>query len=125
MALVSERIREALSIRGIKQIQLAEMTGINKGAISSYLSGKYEPKQHNIALMAKVLNVNEYWLAGQDVSMQPDVALPVDDELYGYLEELKNRSEMRMLFQLAKNATKSDVETAVKIIEALKQKEAE
>jgi len=43
----------------------------------------------------------------------------VDDELYGMLEELKNRSEMRMLFQLAKGATKSDVETAARIIEAL------
>ena len=44
-----------------------------------------------------------------------------DEELQEYLEELKNRSEMRMLFSLAKGATKEDVEKAVKIIEALKE----
>ena len=38
-----------------------------------------------------------------------------------YLEELKNRPEMRMLFSLAKGATKEDIEQAVKIIEALKK----
>ncbi|MBQ9942432.1 MAG: helix-turn-helix domain-containing protein [Christensenellaceae bacterium] len=119
MATIPSRLREALSLRNMKQIELSEHTGINKGAISSYLSGKYEPKQHNISLMAKALDVSEGWLMGQDVPMQ-EASPSVDDELYGYLEELKNRSEMRMLFQLAKGATKSDVETAVKIIEALR-----
>ena len=42
-------------------------------------------------------------------------------ELEEYLEELKNRPEMRMLFKLAKGATKEDVEQAVKIIEALQK----
>ena len=46
-----------------------------------------------------------------------------DIELQEYLEELKNRSEMRMLFSLAKGATKEDVMQAVKIIEALKKDE--
>lgn len=44
-----------------------------------------------------------------------------DEELTDYLEELKNRSEMRILFKLAKGATKEDVEQAVKIIEALRK----
>lgn len=41
-----------------------------------------------------------------------------DEELTEYLEELKNRPEMRMLFILTKGATKEDVERAVRIIEA-------
>lgn len=44
------------------------------------------------------------------------------DELTEYLEELKTRPEMRMLFSLAKGATKKDVEDAVKIIEALRNR---
>lgn len=43
-----------------------------------------------------------------------------DIELQEYLEELKNRSEMRMLFKSLKGTTKEDVERTVKIIEALK-----
>lgn len=40
-----------------------------------------------------------------------------------FLEMLKNRQECRMLFSLARNATRSDVERAVKIIEALREVE--
>lgn len=45
-----------------------------------------------------------------------------DQELTEYLEALKTRPEMRMLFQLSKDATKEDVEAAVRIIEALRNK---
>ena len=45
-----------------------------------------------------------------------------DEELTEYLEILKTRPEMRMLFQLSKDATKEDVEAAVRIIEALRNK---
>ena len=124
MATIASRLREALSVRGMKQIELSEKTGINKGAISSYLSGKYEPKQANVASLAQVLSVNEAWLLGKEVPMDTPIPAPaVDSELGEYLEELKNRSEMRMLFQLAKGATKEDVEKAVRIIEALRQSE--
>ena len=44
----------------------------------------------------------------------------VDNEIDVYLTELKNRPEMKMLFSVAQNATKEDIEKAVKIIEALR-----
>lgn len=44
-----------------------------------------------------------------------------EEELLEYLEELKNRSEMRMLFKLSRGCTKSEVEQAVRIIEALRK----
>lgn len=43
-----------------------------------------------------------------------------EDDLSEYLEQLRSRPEMRMLFSVSKNATKEDVERAVRIIEALK-----
>ena len=46
-----DRIRQALEIRGIKQSELVERTGIDKGQMSSYLSGKYKPRQKNIDLI--------------------------------------------------------------------------
>ena len=42
-----------------------------------------------------------------------------DEELTEYLEELRTRPEMKMLFQLTKDATKEDVEKAVRVIEAM------
>ena len=46
-----------------------------------------------------------------------------DEELTEYLEELKNRSEMRMLFSVTSKCTKEEVEQAVRIIEALRNEE--
>ena len=70
MAKIADRIKEGLSLRNMKQVDLVEKTGINKGALSSYISGSYEPKQKNIYKIAKALNVSEAWLMGFDVSME-------------------------------------------------------
>ena len=42
-------------------------------------------------------------------------------EVEEYLDELKNRSEMRMLFSVSRDASKEDIMRAVEIIEALKK----
>ena len=74
MATTAERLREILSIRDIKQVEITEKTGISKGALSSYLSGRYIPKQDNIYKLAKVLDVNPAWLMGLDVPMEAPAA---------------------------------------------------
>lgn len=71
MATTAERLKEIMSIRDIKQSEIIEKTGINKGALSSYISGRYLPKQDNIYKLAKVLCVNPAWLMGLDVPMEP------------------------------------------------------
>ena len=70
MATTSERLKQLLEEKGISQSELAKITGINKGALSSYISGRYKPKQTNTFLLAKALNVNEAWLMGADVSRE-------------------------------------------------------
>ena len=70
MSTTSQRIQEGLELRGLKQADLVEKTGISKGALSSYISGRYTPKQTNIYLIAKALDVNEAWLMGADVPME-------------------------------------------------------
>lgn len=69
MKTISERIKEGLELRNLKQTDLVKLTGITKGALSSYISGAYEPKQRNIYRIAKALNVSEAWLMGLDVSL--------------------------------------------------------
>lgn len=69
MSTTAERLRDALRIRNMKQADLIACTGINKGALSSYLAGRYEPKQKNLHALALALNVNEAWLMGLDVPM--------------------------------------------------------
>ena len=65
-----KRIREALSLRGMKQTDLVRLTGIGKSAISEYVAGKYVPKQNATYAIAKALNVSEAWLMGYNVPIQ-------------------------------------------------------
>ena len=62
----ANRIKIALTEAGKKQADLVRETGIDKGALSSYVNGKYEPKQDTIYKLAKALNVSEMWLWGYD-----------------------------------------------------------
>jgi len=66
----SERLQEALNLRGMKQVDLVEKTGISKSAISQYLSGEFQPKQSNTYKIAQALNVNEAWLLGYNVPIE-------------------------------------------------------
>lgn len=60
----SERLRYYMDIKGLKQADLVEKTGINKSSISEYLSGNYEPKQRNIYKLATALSVKPSQLMG-------------------------------------------------------------
>lgn len=71
---IKDRLRKALELREITQSELAEKANIDKGQLSSYLSGKYKPRQNNIDALATALNVNEAWLMGFDVPMERIIA---------------------------------------------------
>lgn len=113
-----ERIAEAMRIRNISQSKLTRDTGISKGAISSYLSGRYEPKQDSIYKLAKALNVNEAWLMGYDVSMDRDVSVDELDEfekeMISIISEMsKERTKKRLLAYARKLKEIEDAEKDV------------
>ena len=76
VATCADRIKTALTIKGMKQSELCRLTKIPKSALSQYISGAYEPKQDRIYLISKALNVSEAWLMGLDVPMERQNATP-------------------------------------------------
>ena len=60
----------ALDMRNMKAADLCQKTGIPKGAISYYLSGKSEPKADRLYIICKALDVAEAWLLGYDVAIE-------------------------------------------------------
>lgn len=65
-SILIQRIRNIMQTRNITQADLARITGIRASSISDYLSGKYQPEQDKIALIADALSVNPGWLMGYD-----------------------------------------------------------
>ncbi|GLG89127.1 helix-turn-helix transcriptional regulator [Sellimonas catena] len=116
MATTSERIREALEIRGMKQADLVEKTGIGKSSISTYISGSYEPKQRNLHKIAKALNVSEAWLMGLNVPMEKEKEWDVktqefEDKINAFYYQLRglgwscNWSDSEQLYTLTNGIT--------------------
>lgn len=101
--------------RGLSQEELGRKIGVGKSTISMYENGSREPSLETLEAIADTFNVDMNTLTDSKTSSE------LSAELQDYLEELKNREEMRMLFSLTKGATKEDVMQAVKIIEALKK----
>ena len=66
---IAQRLRKAMDAKGKKQADLVRETSLDRGSISSYLSGKYEPKQKAIYKLSQALDVSEAWLLGYDVPM--------------------------------------------------------
>lgn len=69
----SERLQEAMRSTRMKQADLARATGLSKGGISNYVTGRYEPKSDIISKLAKALGVSEMWLWGYDVPKDRNV----------------------------------------------------
>ena len=69
-ALLKDRLKEAMILRNLKQVDLVERGNFDKGQLSSWLSGKYKPRQINIDKLAEILNIDEAWLMGYDVPMK-------------------------------------------------------
>ena len=74
-----KRLVKALEIRNMKPIELSERTGISRGAISSYISGRWKAKQDNIYRIASVLDVSPSWLLGFNVNMDWNRGVPLPD----------------------------------------------
>lgn len=89
---------------GIKQIELANRTGLDKSLISNYLADKYKPKNNNLQILAKALNVNPVWLMGYDVNKNGDeiiADIERDSMLDAHINNLaKNELEKELLIKI-------------------------
>lgn len=72
----ASRLKEIMNENNYKQVDILKMakpfcekynTPLNKNDLSQYVSGKIEPGQKKIMILAECLNVNPSWLMGLDV----------------------------------------------------------
>ena len=86
-----ERLNEAMRIRGVRAIDIANNTGISKPQLSNYIRGRYSPKREAIVKIARYLRVNEIWLIGYD---------DVDMERYPNNNEGKKREIIDLIHNI-------------------------
>lgn len=99
VASIAERLREAMNIRDMKQVDLVRQTGINRSAISRYLSGEYEPKNKPVYELAKALDVSDQWLLGYDVPMERPKAQKNNDAISDIVLQMRSDEEFLSIVQ--------------------------
>lgn len=106
---------------GLTLEDIAQATDVTRATVQRWESGSISNVRYDkLAKLADVLQVTPAFLMGVKEPGEKEKTAE-DMELEEYLEYLKNRSEMRMLFSVSKDATKEDVMRAVAIIGALKK----
>lgn len=96
-ATLAERLAEALHDKGMKQADLIRLTGINSGALSSYITGRYAPKRETLYKLGRALDVSEMWLAGYDVPKERPAALKENDALAQVILRARQDAELKDL----------------------------
>ncbi len=84
------RIGEALALRGMRQMELSEKTGIDKSSINGWKQQRWQPKSEALHKMAKVLDVSELWLAGYDVPMERPLSQKKMDQQAAAILKIKS-----------------------------------
>lgn len=110
---IGERIKTMRLSRGLTQDELAEQCGVTRSAVSFWEHGQRDISWETICTLSDIFNVRPSAITEDE---NPDE----DREIWELRETLRRRPEMRTLFSLSKSASKSDVEKACAIIEALK-----
>lgn len=101
--------------RGVTRYRVAKDTGVAEATLADWMKGRSTPKIDKLQKIADYFGVSIDYLTGKEKPVTDD------DELNNYLDELRTRPEMKMLFSVSKGCTKEEVEQAVKIIEALRK----
>lgn len=105
--------------KGISLSRAAIDAGISKSLISKWKNNQTQVPSPEILQKLSIY----FCVPISDLLCEEKPLATEDEELDEYLEMLRTRPEMRMLFRVSKDATKADVEKAVAIVEALRKTE--
>lgn len=86
----SQRLKYYMQTTGIKQKDILDKAKpfckkynikLNKNDLSQYVSGKVEPGNKKLTILAKALNVNPVWLMGYNVPMTAELKTDSKSEI--------------------------------------------
>lgn len=110
-----------LKEKGVTAYKVAKDTGVTTATLSSWKTGRYEPKPEKLKILADYFGVSvDYLMTGKEKEGEKYYLNEETAELAQTLFE--NRS-LRVLFDAAKDATPEDLETTYNMLMALKRKE--
>lgn len=109
----SQKLKSIMEDKNLRQIDVINMCKpicnkygippITSALLSQYLSGKCEPMQTRLTVLAQALDVSEAWLMGYDVPMERDANNDEEVELLNAIEGM-SENDLRKMLDLVKIA---------------------
>lgn len=96
MDIRTKRLVDAFNATGMTQTELCNKTGITKGALSSYLSGRYFPKQRALESLSRALNVSIPYLMGHEEQRVCSLS-PLQVQLLSLFEDLNDVGQQKVI----------------------------
>ena len=116
---IGERIDGLLRERDISGSRMSADLGMSRSFMTELRKGRAKGvNAETAARIADYLGVSTDYLLGKSPTPQLTDD-PMEQELAGYLEELRSRPEQRMLFSVTRKATREQVEAIVHMIEEM------
>lgn len=92
--MLSERLKIAMQLAGVKQVDLAKACGVKPPSVNGWLSGKSKfLRGENLLAAARVLQVNEEWLATGKGPMKPELDNPQQSDLSERIAQARARQQ--------------------------------
>ena len=106
--------------KGVSVTRATVEMGLSRTIGSKWKRTGATPNGETLNRIAEYFDVTtDYLLTGEHPQKEQAAIDVVDDDLREYLEELRSRPEKRLLFSVTKNATRSQIEAIVKMIEEM------
>ena len=75
----SDRLKQALKLRGMKQVDLCRAVGITSATVSQWVNGIRSPSGTSMQILSQVLHVSQLWLETGEGPMElPDAVEDYD-----------------------------------------------
>lgn len=113
---ISDRVKALCEVKGISVRKLEQSLGIANATIRRW--GKVMPNAQTLQDTAQYFGVTVGYLLGE--SDDPSAEYYIDPEVQAITQELKDRPELKVLFDASKDLKKEDIELVLNMIKRMK-----
>ena len=118
-SLFSKRLRHYLNENNMTQVELANKLGVGTTSIYNWVSGLKTPRMDKVDAMCKIFNIRREDLL-TDGSLN-DTTYYTNPETAKVAQEIFDNSDLRILFDAAKDSTPEQLKLAAEMLKQFKK----
>lgn len=105
--------------KGVRDAQVAKATGITRSTFTDWKNGRSEPKKEKLQRIADYFGVSVDFFLGVGISQQ-DSGYYINNETAKMAQEIFEDSDLRTLFDAARDCKPEDLKMAADLLKRLK-----